>query len=91
MKKEENYVPYGDEWKKELMKTTKSFMVDFIRKLLIKQQELEGKILNSAVNKRTERYRICMKHSHTFCFNEDTGKFFCEDSLFDCKSYRPKE
>jgi hypothetical protein len=46
MKKEENYVPFGDEWKKELMKTSKSFMVDFIRKLLIKQQELEEKILN---------------------------------------------
>jgi hypothetical protein len=50
MKKEENYVPFGSEWKKELMKTSKSFMVDFIRKLLIKQQELEAKILSASKN-----------------------------------------
>ena len=37
----EEYVPFGEEWKKELMKIPKRFIIDLYRKGCIKNQQLE--------------------------------------------------
>lgn len=36
-----DYIPYSDEWKKEMMKWSKSDLIDFLRKQLRKIKELE--------------------------------------------------
>ncbi len=33
MKKKDEYEPFGDEWKKEMMKLTKSELIDFIKRI----------------------------------------------------------
>lgn len=41
------YIPYSDEWKKEMMKWSKSDLIDFLRKQLREINELEnGKPFN---------------------------------------------
>lgn len=40
----EDYVPFGDEWKAELKKTPKDFLIDQLRTSLMKNQELEEEI-----------------------------------------------
>ena len=37
-----DYIPYSDEWKKEMMKWSKSDLIDFLRKQLRKINELEA-------------------------------------------------
>lgn len=41
---DEYYVPYGKEWEKELKKTSKPFLVDFVRNSLLKIAELSKEI-----------------------------------------------
>jgi len=36
---EDNYVPYGDEWKKEVSKMPKAFFIDMVSKWMIKNKE----------------------------------------------------
>lgn len=36
-----DYIPYSDEWKKEMMKWSKPDLIDFLRKQLLKIKELE--------------------------------------------------
>lgn len=39
---DENYEPFGSEWKKEMMKLTKPELVDFLRGVLIKKMEVKN-------------------------------------------------
>lgn len=41
MKLDDNYVPFGDEWKKEMMKMNKSDIVDFAQKKSLELQEAQ--------------------------------------------------
>lgn len=41
---QDNYIPFGEEWKKELMKWRKSDLVDHLRKTLIEMQELRRRM-----------------------------------------------
>jgi len=43
--KQENYIPYGVEWEKELMKCPKKFLIDMLKKELTKSAE-EGDSLS---------------------------------------------
>lgn len=36
---EKEYIPFGEEWKKEMMKVSKSDLIDFLRKSLAKNRE----------------------------------------------------
>lgn len=36
------YIPYTDEWKKEMMKWSKADLIDFLRQQLLKIKELEN-------------------------------------------------
>lgn len=40
----EDYVPFGTEWKAELKKTPKDFLIDQLRTALMKNKELEEEI-----------------------------------------------
>lgn len=44
MKTAEDYVPFGIEWKAELKKTPKDFLIEQLRTALMKNQELEEEI-----------------------------------------------
>ena len=45
------YIPYSDEWKKEMMKWSKSDLIDFLRKQLRKINELENQKSKMSDNK----------------------------------------
>jgi len=44
MKLIEDYVPFGIEWKAELKKTPKDFLIEQLRTALIKNQELQEEV-----------------------------------------------
>lgn len=40
---DDEYIPYGPEWEKELMKTNKKFLIEMIRSIHLKRKESEEK------------------------------------------------
>lgn len=40
----DNYIPFGEEWKKEVMKAPKSFITDQFRYACLKLQEKDARI-----------------------------------------------
>lgn len=40
----ENYIPYGEEWKNELMKLPKKFIINMLRNKCLENDELEYSI-----------------------------------------------
>lgn len=41
---EDNYIPFGPEWEKEMMKLPKKFLIDMIRKRKPESDEKDGRI-----------------------------------------------
>jgi hypothetical protein len=41
---DKEYIPYGEEWEKELKKLPKSYLVDMLRKSMIKNKVVEAEL-----------------------------------------------
>lgn len=54
---EEDYIPFGEEWKKDVMKMTKNEIVDLFKKKCIEFNQLDEKIrlLNIVLNRKNEQ------------------------------------
>jgi hypothetical protein len=42
---EQEYIPFGKEWEKEMMRMTKPELIDFLRSTLISNRELNNHLL----------------------------------------------
>lgn len=80
----ENFVPFNDEWKKELMKWTKSGLIDFLKEKLIELQETKDKILkfNAPVESRSvtdneQAEKICPVKNNGECPFRDDYRIGC--------------
>ncbi len=40
-KSKKEYIPFGDEWKKEMMKWTKPMLIEFLRNILLENLRLK--------------------------------------------------
>ena len=56
---DENYTPYGDEWKKEVMKHRKADIVDMLRKVCMERETLR-QWKDEAMQVLGERQRPCV-------------------------------
>ena len=65
----EDYIPFGDEWKKELKKTPKDFLIDQLRTALMKIQEMENAPHQFATYHCHDCGTICSKHESGLCFS----------------------
>lgn len=43
----DKFIPYGEEWEKELQKRPKKFLIEFIRNLLLEKKEITNALIDA--------------------------------------------